>query len=196
MARLPYVTPETMKPEIREVYARLPLKLNIFRMMPHAETCFRPLIGLGTSILGRLELSPKLRELAILRVANLSRAPYEWTQHVPIGEAVGITDDQVKALARGDTDAVCFDDEEKLVLRFTTECLGEVRVSDATFAAAAKRLGNLFTAMMPRARRPLEDQIARPITPAVPPASPRFHPTPLAGASTPAASRTPAPRSA
>ncbi|MGH7820362.1 MAG: carboxymuconolactone decarboxylase family protein [Candidatus Binatia bacterium] len=139
MARLPYVEPESMKAEVREVYDRLPAKLNIFRMMAHAETCFRPLIGLGTSILARQKLSPKLRELAILRVASLSRAAYEWTQHVAIAIAVGVSEAQVKALEEGDVAASCFDDEEKLVLRFTTECLRDVKVSDATFAAAAKR---------------------------------------------------------
>jgi alkylhydroperoxidase family enzyme len=139
MARLPYVDPETAPQEIRELLERMPLKLRIFRMMAHATTNMRPLVQLGTAILGRQKLSPKLRELAILRVANLSKAVYEWTQHVPIAIACGATQTQVDALERGDGEAGCFDDEEKLVLRFTTEVVRDVRASDATFAEVAAR---------------------------------------------------------
>lgn len=139
MARLPYVDPDAMPAKVREVYDRLPVKLNVFRMMAHAETSFRPLIQLGTSILAFQQLDGKLRELAILRVANLSGASYEWAQHVPIAKAAGATDEQVAALERGSADAACFDDTERLVLRFATELIRDVRVSDETMAAAAKR---------------------------------------------------------
>jgi alkylhydroperoxidase family enzyme len=74
MARIPYVEPETAPAKSREVLERLPVKLNIFKIMAHAETNFRPLIMLGTSILTEQQLSAKLRELAILRVARLSKA--------------------------------------------------------------------------------------------------------------------------
>src|SRR5213593_2418064 len=109
MARLPYVDPATAPAEVKDLLARLPVTLNVFRMMAHAETNFRPLVQLGTSILGRQKLSPRLRELTILRVATLSPARYEWVQHVPIAEATGVTRAQIEALERGDIDAACFD---------------------------------------------------------------------------------------
>jgi alkylhydroperoxidase family enzyme len=137
MARLPYVDPASASEEVRSILERLPLTLNVFRMMAHAETAFRPLVGLGTTILGRLELSAKLRELTILRIGNLSPARYEWVQHVPIALAVGATQAQVDALERGDTTAACFDAREKAVLRFTTEVVRDVRASDACFAEVA-----------------------------------------------------------
>jgi len=137
MARLPYVDPATAPAEVRDLLARLPVALNIFRMMAHAETDFRPLVQLGTAILGRQKLSARLRELTILRVAMLSPARYEWVQHVPIAEATGITRAQIDALERGDPDAACFDALDRLVLRFVTEVVREVRASEATFAAVA-----------------------------------------------------------
>jgi len=142
MARLPYVDPEAMKPAVREVYDRLPVKINIFRMMPHAETCYRPLLSLGTAVLFRQDLDARLRELAILRVANLSRAGYEWAQHVPIAKSVAATDEQIAALERGDAEASCFSDDDKLVLRFATELVRDVRVSDETFARAKSRFSD------------------------------------------------------
>jgi|SRR5581483_948988 len=140
MARLPYVDPTTAPEHVRTLLQTLPVQLNVFRMMAHAETDFRPLVGLGTSILGRQKLSAKLRELAILRVAGLSSARYEWVQHVPIAQAVGATEAQVAALERGDVDAACFDAVERAVLRFTTEVVRDVRASEATFADALGRL--------------------------------------------------------
>src|SRR5262245_48840287 len=140
MARLPYVDPKTAPAEVRELLERLPVSLNVFRMMAHAETDFRPLVQLGTSILGRQQLSARLRELTILRVATLSRARYEWVQHVPIAEATGATRAQIDALERGDIDADCFDPAERRVLYFVTEVVRDVRASDATFGAVASQL--------------------------------------------------------
>ena len=86
---------------MRETLERLPVKLNVFRMMAQAETCFRPLLQLGTAILARQALSPRLRELTILLVGRRSPAPYEWTQHVPIAKATGASDEQIAAVERG-----------------------------------------------------------------------------------------------
>jgi len=138
MARLPYVDPATAPEKVRDTLGRLAAPLLIFRMMAHAETNFRSLVRFGGDILGKQQLDAKLRELAILRVANLSQARYEWVQHVPIAKAAGATDQQVAALERGDAAASCFDAREQLVLRFTDELVRDVRVSDATFAAASK----------------------------------------------------------
>lgn len=140
MARLPYVDPATAPEAVRTLLERLPAKLNVFRMMAHAETGFRPLVELGTSILAMQQLAPRLRELTILRIANLSAARYEWTQHVPIAEATGATPAQIAALEAGTIEAPCFDELERLVLRFTTEVVQDVRASEPTFAALAARL--------------------------------------------------------
>lgn len=138
MARLPYVDPAAAPEHVRETLGKLPVSLNIFRMMAHAEHDFRPLIQLGTAILGRQKLSAKLRELVILRVGNLSKAKYEWVQHVPIALATGATQAQIDALERGDIEASAFDATEKTVLRFATEVLRDVRASEATFDELAR----------------------------------------------------------
>jgi alkylhydroperoxidase family enzyme len=133
MARLPYVEPESAPDAVRQTLERLPIQLNIFRMMAHAETCFRPLLRLGTAILAEQQLDPRLRELAILRIAQLSGARYEWVQHEPIAKGVGASDAQVAALARGAIDDGSFSAVDRLVLRFTTEVVNAVKASDATF---------------------------------------------------------------
>jgi alkylhydroperoxidase family enzyme len=139
MARLPYVEPANAPEAVRSVLESLPVRLNVFRMLAHAETNFRPMLRLGTSILGEQRLPAKLRELAILRVAELSAARYEWVQHVPIALGTGATQAEIDALERGDLDDPCFDAEERAVLRFTTEVVRDVRVGEKTFAAMAER---------------------------------------------------------
>jgi alkylhydroperoxidase family enzyme len=133
MARLPYVDARSAPGPVRETLERLPVDLNIFRMMAHAETCFRPFLRLGTAILAEQKLDAKLRELAILRIGRVSEAAYEYGQHVPIAKAVGATEAQIEAIERDDIDASCFDDAERLVLRFTTELLRGAKPADATF---------------------------------------------------------------
>jgi alkylhydroperoxidase family enzyme len=140
MARLPYVDLASASEPVREVFARLPVHLNIFKLMAQAETCFRPLLRLGTAILGRQKLPSKLRELAILRVAALSGARYEWVQHVPIAQHVGAKDDQVAAIERGEIEAPCFDATERAALRLASELVEGVRARDATYAEVARWL--------------------------------------------------------
>jgi alkylhydroperoxidase family enzyme len=137
MARLPYVEIEAASEEVRSLLGRLP-SLRLYRMVAHAEPAFRPFLRLGNAILARQKLSARHRELAILRVANLSGSRYEWTQHVPLGRGAGVTEEQIEALERGDVGSTAFEEEERLLLRFTTELVEQVRVSDATFAEMAR----------------------------------------------------------
>jgi AhpD family alkylhydroperoxidase len=138
MARIPYVDPETAPADVREALAAAP-DLNIFRMVANAHTALGPFLRLGAALLADGELDAKLRELAIIRVARLSGAEYEWVQHAAIAKAVGATDEQVTAIERGDPEAACFDEVERLVLAFTTEVVHDVGASEETLAAAQQR---------------------------------------------------------
>lgn len=139
MARIPYYDPATAPEELRKALDQLPAGLNVFKMLANAETLFPSWARLGGAILGKMKLSPKLRELVILRIARISDCEYEWTQHVPIGKAVGVTDAQVEALLAGRDDDPCFDESERLVLRATDESTRDVRLSQATFDALLVR---------------------------------------------------------
>ena len=135
MARLPYVIPElAASPEVKQTFAQLPTVLNVFKMMAHAETTFRPLVRLGSAILAQQKLPAKLREMAILRVAHLSPCRYEWVQHVSLAMLMGVTRAQVDAIERGEIRASCFDEAERSVLDLATELTQGARGSEATFA--------------------------------------------------------------
>jgi alkylhydroperoxidase family enzyme len=141
VARIPYLDPERASEPVREALADLP-PLNVFKLVAHAEASFRPFLRYGASILGRQVLAARLRELAILRVAKLADAEYEWVQHVGIARAVGVRDEQIAALARGDLAAGCFDTGERLVLEFTDDVVRDGRPPRERFAALAQRLSH------------------------------------------------------
>ena len=134
MARLPLIEPETTTGDIRASFDRMPVKLNIFRMMAHAEANMIPAMRLGNSILHRQKLSAVNRELLILQVAQLEGGAYEWRQHVPIALGVGVTQRQVDCLERGNYDEDAFDEAERALLAFGREVIENVRVSDQVFA--------------------------------------------------------------
>jgi alkylhydroperoxidase family enzyme len=134
MARIPYPDIASASPEVKDMLARLPAPANIFNMMAHAETCLKPVMKLGGTLLGKLRLDPKLRELCLLHAVKLEGGEYEWMQHVPIAKDLGATDDQIAALARGDDAAGCFSPLETAALRFTREVVVDARASEAGLA--------------------------------------------------------------
>ena len=142
MPRIPYPDLEKASSEVREMLGRLPAPANIFNMMAHAETCVKPMMKLGGTLLGKLELDPKLRELCLLHAVKLVGGEYEWVQHVPIARDLGCSDAQIAALGKGDDGAACFDAREKSALRFTREVVVNVRASDVALADARKHLSN------------------------------------------------------
>ena len=83
MARIPYPDPAALSPETSEFLAKLP-PLNIFRMLAGGEGLLRAFSRFGNHLLYKTALDPVLREIAIVRVGILSRAPYEVYQ-VPNG---------------------------------------------------------------------------------------------------------------
>ncbi|MDQ6914307.1 MAG: carboxymuconolactone decarboxylase family protein [Actinomycetota bacterium] len=139
MARIPYVDPDAAPESVREALSALP-DLNIFRLLAHAETAFRPALRVGGAILGAQRLDPALRELAILHVAQATGAEYEWVQHVPIARTAGVRDEQVVAVQRGELAAACFNRRECLVLRCAAEALRDDRASPEAFDALVSEL--------------------------------------------------------
>ena len=91
LARLPLIDPEKTTGDIRASFDRMPVKLNIFRMMAHAEANMIPAMRFANSILHKQKLSHVNRELLILQVAHIEGGEYEWRQHVPIALGVGVT---------------------------------------------------------------------------------------------------------
>jgi 4-carboxymuconolactone decarboxylase len=139
VARLPYPDPDALPERVKRALDAVP-PLNVFRMTAHAETAFRPWLAFGGALLSSLQLDPVVRELVILRVARLSDAEYEWTQHEPIALAVGASREQVTAVDRGALDDRSLGEGERAALRFATEVVRDVRASDEALDAVREHL--------------------------------------------------------
>lgn len=118
MARLSLINPDDTQDEVAKAFASMPVHLNIFRMMAHAETCMVPQMRLGGAILAKQDLSHANRELLILLVAKVEGGEYEWRQHVPIAEGVGLPKEKIDAVEKIDLSAACFGEAEQALLAF------------------------------------------------------------------------------
>ena len=134
MARLPLIDPAATSGDVRASFDRMPVVLNIFRMMAHAEANFIPAMRFANSILHRQKLSHVNRELLILLVAQREHGVYEWRQHVPIALGVGVTQKQIDCIEQGKYDDAAFNAAEQALLAFGGEVIENVRVAEPVFA--------------------------------------------------------------
>jgi alkylhydroperoxidase family enzyme len=141
MARLPYLTYDEAPAQVREVLDKYPPQIRsrrIFGILGHATDAFAAMTGYGRALATKSQVAPALRELAVLRVARLTPgADYIWVEHVPIALALGLTQQQIDALAAGDLDALGAD--ESLVARFTDGVVRDAAPDDATWEAMTAR---------------------------------------------------------
>lgn len=138
MARLPYLDRADLAPVHRELLAR---NINLHRILVHSPEAARAMNGLGSFIRHKSRLDPRLRELAILQVGYLARAPYEWSHHVKIGHDFGVSDDDIRALIdESEGRPSRLEPLAKLVLRAAREMTQGLAIADPTFAALRQAL--------------------------------------------------------
>lgn len=137
MPLIPYADLDHSPQEVREAFARMPMKLNIMKMLANAACDFVPCMRLGGAILGRQKLTPQHRELVILLVSHLEGGTYEWVQHVPVAQSAGCRKEQIAAIEAGSLDDPAFDDSDKALLRFVREVVERARADEETVRTVA-----------------------------------------------------------
>jgi alkylhydroperoxidase family enzyme len=138
-ARVPYLNREDLAETDREIFDNLAAERggtvgNIFRALAHTPNLLRRFLGLGGELRNKTELDPKLRELAIVTVGRLTDAQYEYVHHWNLARRVGVTREQLEALADFEK-SPNFSDHERAVIRYAVEATNNVKVSDATWNA-------------------------------------------------------------
>jgi 4-carboxymuconolactone decarboxylase len=135
-ARLPLSSPEPDDELAAEVLAgfrresRDPIAL--YRVLAHAPRMLKAFSGVGRGLRHQAEGPRELRELIVLRVAQLTGSDYEWTHHKSMALGLGMSERKLQALSRW-RDSHAFDDRERAVLRCTEEVHG-IELSDEAFA--------------------------------------------------------------
>ena len=111
--------------------------LNIFRTLAHAPKALTAFLGWGNYILSkRNALTPRNRELVILRTGYNCRSGYEWTQHKRIGLDCGLTEDEIARIKTG-PDTEGWNDLDRAMLRATDDLTTHHFVTDASWTALA-----------------------------------------------------------
>ena len=85
-----------------------------------------------TAVRNRSSLPAQLRELIILRVAVLNRAPFEFDAHLPVARKSGVSEAKITAL-RAEEIGDAFTSLERAVLTLTDTMTRNVQVPDAQF---------------------------------------------------------------
>ena len=116
-----------------------PKGLNVLGTLAHhpeLTTAFHTLTG---HVLFASTITPRQRELLVLRVAHLRGARYEWAQHVLLAGDAGIEPDEIERVVAG-PDAPGWVPLEAALLRAVDELVADAEVSDATWAALSGQL--------------------------------------------------------
>lgn len=109
---------------------------NVLSTLVRHPKLTRAYLKFSTYLLYGSTLPPRIRELAILRVAHRRDCAYEWAHHVEMGGDVGLTDADIEAARAGQST----DTFDSAVLRAVDELDEKSNVSDQTWAALGERL--------------------------------------------------------
>jgi len=136
MARVQLLDVKEMQADLQETFRKLEANgyeiLNINRAMAHAPEISRDFLRMGSKLLFKGRLDPKLRELAILRVSRLTKCRYEREQHEIIARKLAMPDLQIEAVKKWQG-SKHFDKHEQAVLQYTDEVTQEVRAKNSTY---------------------------------------------------------------
>lgn len=105
---------------------------NIFRTLAHHEKLAKRWLVFANHILAKSTLSPRDREIAILRAGWLAGSVYEWGQHKVIGKDAGLSDEEIEAVKKG-ADHPIWSENDRYILRAADELHGDVFISDETW---------------------------------------------------------------
>ncbi len=142
MALIPYAGEDAQDDRVRALVARLPEPhINLFTMLANAPALAGPTLRLGEAILTRSDLDPVLRELVILHSARLTGTEYEWVQHEAIARLIGVGEEKIEAVDRGEIGEGPFDRRETLTLTLVGQLLPAGTPEPELVATTASELG-------------------------------------------------------
>jgi alkylhydroperoxidase family enzyme len=103
--------------------------LRTFAHHPDLANAFSPL---NIHLLSRNTLPVKQRQIAIMRVAWITKATYMWSSHLNTSISCGLSDDMYGPIQRGADDPY-FTPIEATVIRATEDLVNDRKISDANW---------------------------------------------------------------
>jgi len=111
-----------------------------FNTMLYAPEVGHALQELGAAIRFRTQLTPRIREMAILVVAQAWNSDYERTSHELIGRDAGLTDPEIQALRSG-TGPGFTDEQEQVAYQVVRALTGPADLDNNQYDRAVSVLG-------------------------------------------------------
>jgi 4-carboxymuconolactone decarboxylase len=141
MARISYVE-ETDHPELSAEIAKIKGGrgglINIYKLLLHSPAVAMTWFDQITAIRWKTVISPRLREIAIVRIASATDYAYALKQHVPrIAVADGVTLEECAALKDWRTSGL-FSESERAVLAYVDAIITGPNVPEDVFNAIRK----------------------------------------------------------
>ncbi|MGU3502820.1 carboxymuconolactone decarboxylase family protein [Mycobacterium sp. C31M] len=116
-----------------------PKGLNVLGALAHHPELAHAFFTFNGHLLSATSLTPRQRELLVLRTAVLRQSEYEWAQHVVIAGDVGISRAEVAQIAWG-PDSALWSTADAALLRTADELVADGVISDATWATLTEQL--------------------------------------------------------
>ena len=139
--RIKPIAPGT-KPELANIEAGIQAERGrvslLYQVLLNSPPLAQGWEQLLTAVRNRSSVPADLREMVILRVAVLNRAPYEFEAHVPHALKAGMSQEKIDALhdAEGLQKNEAFNQPERDVLALTDSMTRDIEVPDSVFDAA------------------------------------------------------------
>ena len=145
MARIMYINKDNATQEVAEIFAKMEAHgadvLNLWKIAAHSPSMLTHLVRMGSAILTKTELAPKLREMSIIRVAEILDCAYEKKAHILFAKDVGITSEQVMHIKDWES-SIVYSAAERATLRFTDELTKKGKAARATFSKLERYLSH------------------------------------------------------
>jgi alkylhydroperoxidase family enzyme len=141
---IPYLTDDQAQPKelVQTIQSRRPggKLLNLDRVLLHSPNFAKGWNTMFAAIRNQLSLPGNLREIAIMAIAVLNKADYEWVQHEPEFLKAGGTKEQLAAIKKLKADPKLFKPVELAALQLTVEMTRDVKPKQATIDKVRKLL--------------------------------------------------------
>ena len=139
--RLSLINPETASKPIKDALALLPV-INVFRALANAESLYPYFSNYMLQLFRPMELDKATRTDDRPSRGEALRLHLRLAQNVVVGHRVGVTDEQIAALEKGEIKASCFGEAEQAAFAFTNEVMDLIEATDHTYDAVRKHFSD------------------------------------------------------
>src|SRR4051794_33741650 len=141
MARVPLID-DIQQPALKPLADRIRAErggrlFNLYRVLLNNPRIAEGWLSLFTAIRQQSDLDGRYRELAIMLIAVVNGADYEYVQHIPFALKAGLAQAQLDDL-RDWRSSKLFEDADRAVLEYAEVMTRSIQVPDEVFAAVAR----------------------------------------------------------